>query len=62
MSLEEMNQASINMALGTITEYSDASINGVRKLYDNIRNDYFLLAKCRLEIILFLRLRGRLVK
>lgn len=58
MSLEEMNQASVDMAIGIIaddiiTDDIDASIREVRNWYDNIRNDCFLLAKRRLEIILF---------
>lgn len=53
MSLEEMNQAFVDMAINVITDDIDASIREVRSLYDNIRNDYFLFAKRRLEIILF---------
>ena len=53
MSLEEMNQCSIDMAIGVITDDVDESIKAVRSLYENIRNDFFLFAKRQIEIILF---------
>lgn len=55
ISIEEMNLRTINMAYNIVEKVLDIdeTIKLVRELYDNIKNDFFLLAKRRLEMIIF---------
>lgn len=53
--LEDINQGTVDMAYDIVEKEKDIdkAIDLVRELYDNIRNDNFLLSKRRLEMILF---------
>lgn len=48
-----LNQISVQTAENCLSENLDKSLELIRQLYDNIRNDGFLLAKRRMEIMLF---------
>lgn len=51
--LAYLNEMSIQTAVNCLEEDLEQSIYLVRELYENIKNDYFLCAKRRMEIILF---------
>jgi len=56
LDLEEINVLSAQMAIDVAADEKlslDERICGVKELYDNIRNDYFLYAKRRDEFILY---------
>lgn len=55
ISIEEMNSSTVQTAYSIIKDKTDLdeTIAMIRQMYDNIRNDFFLLAKRRLEMILF---------
>ncbi len=51
--IDYLNQISVQTAENCLSENLDKSLELIRQLYDNIRNDGFLLAKRRMEIMLF---------